>query len=126
MDVWSSVGTAPRILNLGMSWGRVVSFTTPAALPPEKGSRYPIKRRLGGTQSRSRRDVEKKVCPCLESNHSYPACSSVKCTELFRGKSILIFIISPYETIFPIKTDFRLYQASLYKGKSSDMEQSPS
>jgi hypothetical protein len=42
---WGSGCIAPHILDLGIRWRWVVSFTPPAGLPPEK---EPIGRRLGG------------------------------------------------------------------------------
>jgi hypothetical protein len=43
-------GTAPFILNLGTRW----SFTTHTSSPsPRKNTRYPLNRRLGGSQRRS-------------------------------------------------------------------------
>jgi hypothetical protein len=46
--VWGSGGTAPRILNLGVRWRWVVSFTLRRLYP-----RYTLDSRLGGPQSRS-------------------------------------------------------------------------
>jgi hypothetical protein len=48
-----SGGIAPRILNLGIRWRRVVSFIPRPLYPQGKISRYPLDRRLGGPQSRS-------------------------------------------------------------------------
>jgi hypothetical protein len=50
----------PSILNLGTRWRWVVSFTTPAALPPGKETLVPLDRRLGGPQSQCGRGGEEK------------------------------------------------------------------
>jgi hypothetical protein len=47
-------------LDLGTSWRRVVSFTPRPLYPRVKSSRYPLDRRLGGPQNRSRRCGEEK------------------------------------------------------------------
>jgi hypothetical protein len=51
---------APRILGLGTRWRRVVSFTLRPLYPQRKSPRYPLGRRLGGSQSRSGRGGEEK------------------------------------------------------------------
>jgi hypothetical protein len=50
---WGSGVIAPRILDLGTRWGRVVSFTPRPLYPQEKSPWYLLDRRLGGPQSRS-------------------------------------------------------------------------
>jgi hypothetical protein len=55
-----SGGIAPRILDLGTRWGRVVSFTPRPLYPQGKSTWYPLDRKLGGTQSRSGRGGEQK------------------------------------------------------------------
>jgi hypothetical protein len=50
---------APRILNLGSKWRRVFSSTPRSFYSRGNRPRYPLNRRLGGTQSRSGRTVEK-------------------------------------------------------------------
>jgi hypothetical protein len=49
---WESGGIAPHIIDLGTRWKWVVSFTSPAALPPRKSPWYPMDRWLGVPQSR--------------------------------------------------------------------------
>jgi hypothetical protein len=57
---WGSGGIAPRILDLGTRWRRVVSFT-PWPLYPQGNSHWdPLDRRLGGPQSRSGHGGEEK------------------------------------------------------------------
>jgi hypothetical protein len=46
-DLSGSGGIAPRILNLGTRWRRVVSFTLRPIYPQGRSSRYPLDRRLG-------------------------------------------------------------------------------
>jgi hypothetical protein len=59
--VLGSGGIAPLILDLGTRWRWVVSFTPLPLYPQGKSRRYPLDRRLGGTQSRSGRcDKEEK------------------------------------------------------------------
>jgi hypothetical protein len=58
---WGSSGIAPRILDLGVRWGWVVSFTPRQIYPQEKKLRYPLDRRLCGSQSRSGRGGEEKI-----------------------------------------------------------------
>jgi hypothetical protein len=50
---WGSGGIAPRILDLGIRWRWVVSFTHRPLYPQGKSRWYPLDRRLGGPQSRS-------------------------------------------------------------------------
>jgi hypothetical protein len=57
---WGSVGTIPRILELGTRWRRVVSFTPRPLYAQGKSPRYPLMRRLGGPQSRYRTGGEEK------------------------------------------------------------------
>jgi hypothetical protein len=49
---WGSGGRAPRILDFGTRWRRVVSFTPRPLYTQGKSSWYPLDRRLGGHQSR--------------------------------------------------------------------------
>jgi hypothetical protein len=59
-DILGSGGIVPRILDLGIWWRWVVSFT-PRPLHPQGNSPwYPSDRRLGGLQSRSGRGSEEK------------------------------------------------------------------
>jgi hypothetical protein len=61
---WST-GIAPLILNLGTRW-RWVFNLSPRPFYPEKESRYPSNRRLGGPQSRSGRfGEENDLLPLL-------------------------------------------------------------
>jgi hypothetical protein len=55
-----SGGVAPRILDLGTRLRWVVNFTPRLLYPQGKSPRYPLDRRLGGPQSRSRRGVEEE------------------------------------------------------------------
>jgi hypothetical protein len=50
---WGSGGIAPRILDLGIRWRWVVSFTPRPLYPQGKSPQYPLGRTLGGPQSRS-------------------------------------------------------------------------
>jgi hypothetical protein len=50
---WGSGGIASSILDLGIGWRWVVSFTPQPFYPQEKSPRYTLDRRLGGPQSRS-------------------------------------------------------------------------
>jgi hypothetical protein len=50
-----------HFLDLGTSLRWVVSFTLQPLYPRGKSTRYPLYRRLGGTQSRSRRRGEEKI-----------------------------------------------------------------
>jgi hypothetical protein len=54
--VWGSGCIDPRILDFGISWRWVVSFTSQGKTP-----RYPLDRRLCGPQSRSRRCGGEKI-----------------------------------------------------------------
>jgi hypothetical protein len=63
------------ILDLGIKWKWMVSFTPQPLYLRRKSARYPLGRRPGN-QSRSGRCGErKKYFSCLESNNGYPACS---------------------------------------------------
>jgi hypothetical protein len=55
---WESGGIAPRIIDLGTRWRRVVSFTPRPLYPQGKSPWYPLDRRMGGSQSRSGRGGE--------------------------------------------------------------------
>jgi hypothetical protein len=60
---------APRILDLGTRWKRVVSFTPRPLYPQGNNPWYSLDRRLGGLQSRSGRGGEEKnsqLLPGLE------------------------------------------------------------
>jgi hypothetical protein len=58
---WGGGIIAPRILNLGTRWRRMISFTARPLCP-----RYPLNRRLGGPQSRNERGGEEKNIPLLD------------------------------------------------------------
>jgi hypothetical protein len=66
----------PVFFDLGTSWRWVVSFTPRPLYPRGKSPRYPLDRRLGGPQGRSRR-LEKRIfltLPGLELRpHGRPA-----------------------------------------------------
>jgi hypothetical protein len=74
---WRRGGIAPHILNLGTKWRWVVcQLHVPAALSPEKSPRYPLDRRLGGTQSQSEgsgKDKKFDHLACRELNGSRTA-----------------------------------------------------
>jgi hypothetical protein len=53
-------GIAPRILDLSTRWKWMVSFTSRPLFSQGKSPCYPLDRRLGGSQSRSRRGGEEK------------------------------------------------------------------
>jgi hypothetical protein len=48
---WESGGIAPRVLDFGTRWRRVVNFTPRPLYPHGKSPRYPLDRRMGGPQS---------------------------------------------------------------------------
>jgi hypothetical protein len=52
---WGSGGIAPSILDIGTRWRWMVSFMSRSLYPQGKSLWYPLDRRLGGPQSRSRR-----------------------------------------------------------------------
>jgi hypothetical protein len=56
-------GIAPRILDLGTRGRWMVSFTPRPLYPQGKSPWYPLYRRLGGPQSRTRRGDEEKKFP---------------------------------------------------------------
>jgi hypothetical protein len=58
--VLGSGGIAPHIHDLGTRWRWVVSFTPLPLYPQGNSPWYPLERRLGGPQSRSRRGGEEK------------------------------------------------------------------
>jgi hypothetical protein len=58
---WRSGGIAPLILDLGIRWRCVVSFTPRSLYPQGKSPWYPLDRRLGGPQSRSGDCDEEKI-----------------------------------------------------------------
>jgi hypothetical protein len=55
---WESGGIALSILELGIRWRSVVSFTYRPLYPHGNSPWYPLYRRLGGLQSRSGRGCE--------------------------------------------------------------------
>jgi hypothetical protein len=59
MAYWGG-GIAPRILDLGIRWSWVVSFTPRPLYSQGKSPWYPLDRRLGGSQSRSGRGGDEK------------------------------------------------------------------
>jgi hypothetical protein len=58
--VLGSEDIAPRLLNLGTRWRRLISFTLRPLYPQGNRLWYPLFRRLGGPQSRSGRGGEEK------------------------------------------------------------------
>jgi hypothetical protein len=59
-DVLGSGGIAAHILDLGIRCKGVVSFTLRPFYPMENCARYPLDRRLGGSQNRSGRGGDEK------------------------------------------------------------------
>jgi hypothetical protein len=57
---WGNGSIAPRILDLGTRWRRVVSFTPRPLYLQGKSPWYSLDRRLGGPQSRSERGGDEK------------------------------------------------------------------
>jgi hypothetical protein len=57
-DVWRSGYRDLRILELDISWRRMLNFTPRPLYPRGKSPLYPLDRRLGGPQSRSERRGE--------------------------------------------------------------------
>jgi hypothetical protein len=57
---WESGGIAPHILDVGIRWRWVVSFTLRPLYPQRKSPWYPLGRRLGGPKCRSGRGGEEK------------------------------------------------------------------
>jgi hypothetical protein len=57
---WGSGGMAPRVLDLCTRWRWVISFTPRPLYLQGKSPWYPLDRRLGGTQNRSRRGGEEE------------------------------------------------------------------
>jgi hypothetical protein len=57
---WGSGRISPRIPDLGTRWRRVFSFMPRPLYAQGKSPCYPLDRRLGGPQSRSRRGGEEK------------------------------------------------------------------
>jgi len=75
---WGSGGMAPRILNTGTRWRRVVSFTPQPLYLRGKSTRCPLDGRLGGPQSRyGRAGRENNHYHCTKSNPCRPDRSSV-------------------------------------------------
>jgi hypothetical protein len=75
--VLGSGGIAPRILDFGSRWRWLVSFTPQPLYPQGKSPWYPLRRRLGGPQSRPGQCGEEKnsqPLPRLEPPY-HPACS---------------------------------------------------
>jgi hypothetical protein len=65
---WGSGGIAPRILDLGTRWRWVVSFTRRPLYPHGNSPRYPLDRRLGGSESREPVVKRKIPRPCRSSS----------------------------------------------------------
>jgi len=77
-DVWVG-GIAPHVINLGVIWRSVNSFT-PRPLYPEKVPRYGLYRRLGGPQKQYVRGGEEKRIPTPAGNRApvvHPAASVI-------------------------------------------------
>jgi hypothetical protein len=62
-EYWGSGGVAPRILDFGISWMWMVSFTSRPLYPQGESPWFPLDGRLGGPQSRSGRSEEKNSQP---------------------------------------------------------------
>jgi hypothetical protein len=66
---WGSGGMAPRILDIGTRWRWVVSFTHRPLFPPGKEPLVPLDKRLGESQSWSRRcgeEINSQPLPGLD------------------------------------------------------------
>jgi hypothetical protein len=66
---WRNGSIAPRVLDLGIRWRWVVSFTARPLYLQAKSPWYPFDRKLGGSQNRSERSCEEKnseLLPGLE------------------------------------------------------------
>jgi hypothetical protein len=73
---WRHMGSGcidPHFLDLGISWRWVVSSTLWPLYPRGKSPRYPLDRRLGGTQSRSGRHGEEKILDSTRTRTLTPA-----------------------------------------------------
>jgi hypothetical protein len=57
---WGSGGIDPSVLDIGIRWRLVVSFTPRPLRPQGKSFWYPLDRRLGGLQNRSGHSGEQK------------------------------------------------------------------
>jgi len=57
---WGNGGVAPHFLDVGTRWRWVLSFTHQPLYTREKAPWYPLDRRLGGLQIRSRCGDEEK------------------------------------------------------------------
>jgi hypothetical protein len=57
---WESGGIAPRIVDLGTRWRRVVSYTPRSLYLQGNSPWYPLDKRLGGPLSQSGRGGEEK------------------------------------------------------------------
>jgi hypothetical protein len=106
---WGSGGIAPLILDLGTRWRWVVSFTPRPLYPQGKSPWYPLNRRLGGPQSRSRRGGEEKnsqPLPGLE----HPIIQPV--SQCYFWKLIFIVLIFSTEQVSAYKQKETHGQAS--------------
>jgi len=78
---WGSWGIAPHILDLGIRWRWVVSFTPRSFYSQGKSPWYPLDRRLGGPESCSGcsgEETNSQPPPGIEPLNPYhPACSPV-------------------------------------------------
>jgi hypothetical protein len=69
-DIWGSGVIAPRILNNGARWMRVVNFISRLLYPRGKSPQYSLDMRLGGTQSRPGSGGEEKKIPSPGENRT--------------------------------------------------------
>jgi hypothetical protein len=74
--VWGSGCIGPHFLDLGTTWGWVVSFTPPSLYPRGKSPRSLLDRRLDGPQSRSGRRGEEKILDPTATRTPTPRSSS--------------------------------------------------
>jgi hypothetical protein len=73
--MYDGVDIIYAILNLGIRWRRVVSFTTQLLYPRGKSLRNPLDRRMGGPQGLSGRYTEEKnllLMPGIQPRPSNP------------------------------------------------------
>jgi hypothetical protein len=90
----------------GTRWYELSAPRLSPALPPGKGSRYPMDRRLGGSQELAwaQRLEEKILCLCRRSNPGRPICTQTLYWLSYPGSlafSLLVFINETHV----IKTD---------------------
>jgi hypothetical protein len=101
MKTYTEWRYSSNILGLGTRWRRMISFTPRPLNSRGKSFRYPLDMRLGWPQSQpGRREEEKNLFPCRESNPGSPTRILSLYQLIYPGSYSLHTIVTHYYSLF--------------------------